>query len=77
VDRDRLHRGACARPLWYLEFVVATTAAAGVLRGINGSVSEWLAELRCRWPDASPLGVYPAFAATERGMANRGADGAA
>ncbi|HLH90349.1 MAG TPA: hypothetical protein VKX28_18005 [Xanthobacteraceae bacterium] len=54
------------RLLWYLEFVIAVTAAADVLPGINASASEWLAALRHRWPDAVPLGLYPAFAATGR-----------
>lgn len=52
------------RLLWYLELVIAMTAAADVLPGLNASAAEWLAELRRRWSDASSLGLYPAFAAT-------------
>jgi hypothetical protein len=62
-------------------------SAAGVLPGINAFASAWLAELRRRWPDASPFGLYPAFNATGRqnrqdtkpecGLPSRGADGAA
>jgi hypothetical protein len=50
------------RLLWYLEAVVEMTAAAGVLHGINEAAQGWLSELRRRWPDAKPLGLYPAFA---------------
>jgi hypothetical protein len=49
------------RLLWYLEAVIVMTAAAGVVPGINEAASRWLAELRRRWPDAEPLGLYPAF----------------
>jgi hypothetical protein len=38
------------------------TAAAGVLPGINQTATNWLSELRVRWPDSTPLGLYPAFA---------------
>jgi hypothetical protein len=51
------------RLLWYLEAVVAMTDAAGVLPGIAAAAGGWLRDLRNRWPDASPLGLYPAFAA--------------
>ena len=51
------------RMLWYLDLVIAMTAAADVLPGLNASAQGWLAELRGRWPDAKPLGLYPAFAA--------------
>ena len=50
------------RLIWYLDAVIATTAAAGVLPGINAAAQGWRAELRQRWPDAVPLGLYPAFA---------------
>jgi hypothetical protein len=50
------------RLLWYLEAVIDMTAAAGVLPGINQTAANWLSELRVRWPDATPLGLYPAFA---------------
>ena len=49
------------RLLWYLDFVIAMTAAADVLPGLNACAQEWLVELRRRWPDATPLGLYPAF----------------
>lgn len=55
---------ARGRLLWYLELVVAMTAAADVLPGLNTAAESWLAELRRRWPEATPLGLYPAFAAT-------------
>lgn len=51
------------RLLWYLEYVIATTAAAGVLPGLNQSAEAWLSTLRSRWPDTVPLGYFPAFAA--------------
>jgi hypothetical protein len=49
------------RLLWYLEAAIATTDAAGVLPGITRAARTWLAGLRDRWPDATPLGLYPAF----------------
>ena len=52
------------RLLWYLAFVVAATDAAGVLPGLNAAAQGWLADLRSRWPEAAPLGLYPAFAQT-------------
>jgi len=51
------------RLLWYLEAVIEMTDTAGVLPDINEMARRWLAELRRRWPDATPLGLYPAFAA--------------
>jgi hypothetical protein len=51
-----------ARLLWYLEFVIALTAAAQALPGVHATATAWLAELRRCWPDAMPLGLYPAFA---------------
>jgi hypothetical protein len=50
------------RLLWYLEVVIEMTDAANVLPGINRTARAWLLELRRRWPDATPLGLYPAFA---------------
>jgi hypothetical protein len=50
------------RLLWYLEAVIGMTASAGLLPGINATARGWLAELRRRWPEAEPLGLYPAFA---------------
>jgi hypothetical protein len=50
------------RLIWYLEAVIEMTASAGVLPGINATAQGWLAELRRRWPEAEPLGLYPAFA---------------
>jgi hypothetical protein len=50
------------RLLWHLEAVIEMTEAAGVLPGIGSAAQGWLLELRRRWPDASPLGLYPAFA---------------
>jgi hypothetical protein len=49
------------RLLWYLEAVVDMTGAVGVLPGINRTATNWLSELTARWPDAVPLGLYPAF----------------
>jgi hypothetical protein len=49
------------RLLWYLEAVVEMTCAAAVLPGINRTATSWLSELKARWPDARPLGLYPAF----------------
>ncbi len=51
------------RLLWYLEAVIAMTQASHALPGIRAAAHAWLAELRTRWPDAAPLGFYPAFAA--------------
>jgi hypothetical protein len=51
------------RLLWYLEAVIAMADAAGVLPGIAAAAGGWLRNLRNRWPDAAPLGLYPAFAA--------------
>jgi hypothetical protein len=50
------------RLLWYLEVVIEMTDAANVLPGINEAAHCWQSELRKRWPDATPLGLYPAFA---------------
>jgi hypothetical protein len=52
------------RLLWYLEVVIEMTDATNVLPGINRTARAWLLELRRRWPDATPLGLYPAFART-------------
>lgn len=51
------------RLLWYLEAVIAMTDGARVLPGINRAARAWLSDLRGRWPDAQPLGLYPAFGA--------------
>jgi hypothetical protein len=51
------------RLLWYLEAVSQMTDAANVLPGINKTAQDWLSELRRRWPETTPLGLYPAFAA--------------
>ncbi len=40
------------------------TASADVLPGVNAAAQGWLAELRRRWPETVPLGLYPAFATT-------------
>jgi hypothetical protein len=50
------------RLLWYLEHVIAMTAAAGLLPGVHQSAQAWLAILRSRWPETRPLGYFPAFA---------------
>ena len=50
------------RLLWYLEAIIRQTEAANLLPGINETARGWLSELRRRWPDAAPLGLYPAFA---------------
>jgi hypothetical protein len=50
------------RLLWYLEAVSEMTDAASVLPGINKTARGWLSELRRRWPETTPLGLYPAFA---------------
>jgi hypothetical protein len=50
------------RLLWHLEAVIEMTDAANILPGISRAAESWLLELRRRWPDASPLGLYPGFA---------------
>src|SRR5262249_12677333 len=50
-----------ARLLWYLEAVIEITGAASVLPGTREAAHSWLATLRKRWPEATPLGFYPAF----------------
>jgi hypothetical protein len=50
------------RLLWYLRAVIDMTAGADVLPGINRAAHCWLSELQRRWPEAVPLGLYPAFA---------------
>jgi hypothetical protein len=50
------------RLLWYLDFVIEMAGAADVLPGITVAAQGWRAELRRRWPDVLPLGLYPAFA---------------
>ena len=50
------------RLLWYLEAVIEMTDAASLLPNINKTAQGWLLELRRRWPEATPLGLYPAFA---------------
>jgi Phosphotransferase enzyme family len=50
------------RLLWYLEQVIAMTAATRALPGIGESAQAWLSILRSRWPEAVPLGYFPAFA---------------
>ena len=47
------------RLLWYLEAVIGMSATANVLPGINETAQCWLSDLRTRWPDATPLGLYP------------------
>ena len=54
------------RLLWYLEAVSQMTDTASVLPGIHTSAQGWLSELRSRWPEATPLGLYPAFATKPR-----------
>ena len=49
------------RLLWYLEAVIEMTDAANVLPGLNRTARGWLLELQRRWPDATPLGLYPGF----------------
>jgi len=50
------------RLLWYLEAVIEMTDAASVLPRLNRVAQGWLLELRRRWPDAVPLGLYASFA---------------
>ena len=50
------------RLLWYLEAVIEMTDTTNVLPGTNRVAQGWLSELRRRWPDATPLGLYPGFA---------------
>lgn len=50
------------RLLWYLQTVIEMTASVNVLPGINAAAAGWLSKLQHRWPEASPLGLYPAFA---------------
>jgi len=50
------------RLLSYLEAVIEMTDIAQVLPGMNRAAQGWLLELRRRWPDAIPLGLYPSFA---------------
>jgi Phosphotransferase enzyme family len=52
-----------SRLLWYLEAMIELTGAAGVLPGLRATADIWLADLRRSWPDTTPLGAYPAFAA--------------
>jgi hypothetical protein len=47
--------------LRYLEFVIEMTACSDVLPGIRDAAEGWRGELGGRWPDAVPLGLYPAF----------------
>jgi hypothetical protein len=54
------------RLLWYVEAVIEMTDAAHVLPGINRAAQAWLSVLRRRWPDASPLRLYPGFASNPR-----------
>jgi hypothetical protein len=49
------------RLLWYLDSVIETTSSADVLPHLNETARTWRAELRSRWPDATPLGLYPPF----------------
>jgi hypothetical protein len=35
-----------------------------VLPGIHEAAQGWLSALQRRWPESSPLGLYPAFATT-------------
>jgi len=49
------------RLIWYVEAVIEMTDAAQVLPGINRAARDWLSELRRRWPEANPLGLYPSF----------------
>jgi Phosphotransferase enzyme family len=53
------------RLLWYLQAVIEMTDAAKALPGVNKAARGWLLELRRRWPDAIPLGLYPGFASTQ------------
>jgi hypothetical protein len=51
------------RLVWYLDAIIEMTTAADVLPGIRAAAQGWLGELRRRWPEAEPLGLFPAFAA--------------
>jgi len=50
------------RLLWYLDAVIMATDDANVLPGINKAARAWRAELGHRWPNNTPLGLYPSFA---------------
>jgi hypothetical protein len=50
------------RLLWYLQTIVRMTDEADVLPGIKRAAQAWLADLSGRWPGATPLGLFPAFA---------------
>jgi hypothetical protein len=64
LDRDEKWGTGLIRErlLWYLEAVIEMTETARVLPGISKATQGWLLELRRRWPDAYPIGLYPAFA---------------
>jgi hypothetical protein len=50
------------RILHYLETAVALATAADALPGTRAAAAGWLDALRVRWPDSTPLALYPAFA---------------
>ena len=52
------------RLLRYLDTAIGITEEADVLPGTRKAARSWLAELSYRWPDATPLSFYPAFAST-------------
>jgi hypothetical protein len=45
------------RILHYLQAAIKAADAAGIRR----SATTWMDQLRAQWPNASPLGLYPAF----------------
>ena len=49
------------RILWRIEAAIAASEQADILAGIRFIAADWLRILRDRWPDTTPLPLYPAF----------------
>jgi len=50
-----------SRILHYLDVAIRMSTDADVLPGTRQTASDWLDDLRGRWPSSQPLALYPAF----------------
>jgi hypothetical protein len=49
------------RVLWHLDAAIAGASQVPVLAGLRGKAMQWRDDLGHRWPDTTPLALYPAF----------------
>jgi hypothetical protein len=58
------------RILHYLHAAIKAADTVGIFPGIRRSAATWMDQLQAQWPNASPLGLYPAFDTTLRNPAH-------